>query len=525
MIPFTRRASIKGTQTKEASFVPQIAFLENIIVLMCQYDAAKTEVVPYKVYDLTHYYQTGLTFGFTSQMYVVHRKVWLETNGAVQVKAIPISAPTGAAASGDIVTITGTVTAVSSTAGAVDLYVHGERFSVGVAVGDTADVVGGKVETALKASSDILLDTSSITNTAGVVAADVSYAGESGNDMRITGPKDTDSATPEGLTVVLADPDSGSGDEETVLQSAYDAMIVYGVWATDIITPSNSTAALDRALSNIGLPEDGTIKGSGLWSDDDYRPCTNWVGIVDTYSNSAALATNREEDPNNIIVAAPDRREMPYIIAAVACAKCASLWNSNPAQAPRGLALTGIGEAVTAANDWTRGANGNNQVDTALKAGLTTIRTDSSGNSILGDVATVYRPVTPEYPTWQFEVNKRKAWNIAKSLKDDKDAFDNGVFVESKEEAPDQPLARDEGSYEKRVVGLAILWQRYGWAYNSAFTITNMVVSIGEGGNPDRIGRYIPVVLSGNARVQSDTVLIDRNLEAAGLTGIALNVA
>lgn len=521
MIPFTRRASIKGTQTKEASFVPQIAFLENIIVLMCQYDAAKTEVVPYKVYDLTHYYQTGLTFGFNSQMYVVHRKVWLETGGAVQVKAIPISAPTGVAATGNIVTITG----ASTEAGAIDLYVHGERFSVGVASGAAASDVGDDVATALKASSDIVFDTSTITNTAGVISGTVSYTGLSGNDVRITGPKDTDSATPAGLTVVLADPTTGAGDEETVLQSAYDAMIVYGVWTTDIITPSNTTAALDLALTNIGLPEDGTSKGSGLWADDDYRPCTNWVGIVDTYSNSAALAANREEDMNNVIVAAPDRMELPYVIAAVSCAKCAALWNSNPARAPRGTALTGVDEAVDAANDWTRGANGNNQVDTALKAGLTTLRTDSSGNSILGDVATTYRPVTPEYPTWQFEVNKRKAWNIGNSLKNDKDAFDNGVFVESVEEAPDQPLARDAASYEKRVVGLAILWQRYGWAYNSAFTITNMVIEIGEGGNPDRIGRYIPVVLSGNARVQSDTVLIDRNLEAADLTGISINVA
>jgi phage tail sheath gpL-like len=488
------------------------------MVLMLQYDDSKTEIVPYQLYDLTHYKDTGDQFGFNSQMYVVHRAVWLQTGGLLPVIAMPIPAPAGgAAASGTPFTITGTATA----AGNAVFYVHGERFSVAVPKDMTETQLGDAIVSAINGSSDVLTENG--VNTAGVVTADCTYLGTTGDEIRVTGPKKDEDQTPAGLTIAYGAFTGGAGDE-TPLQAAYDAFIIDQRWKTEIITPSNSTAALDLALTNIGLPEDGTNKGSGLWSDDDYRPCTNWTANIEsTYSGAIAPAAGREADPDNVIVTAPDRREMPFVIAAVEAARAALRWSDNPSVVARGLTLI-IDEAVDADNDWTLGADGNTNVNNAVKAGVTPIRTASNGTSITWDVTTTYRPVTPAYPSWQFECNKRKSWNIGKSLKDDKVLNSDGVIVNSAAEATLQDEAVDASTYEARVTSLAIIWQQRGFIFLASFTIANMVVTLNDQANPDRVGRYIPVILSGNARVVSDTVYVDRNIAIADLTDIALNV-
>lgn len=526
MISAQRTASQKGTQSKEASFSPTITMLENIMIFMLQYDSAKTLVVENQLYALGHYYDTGVTFGFNSQMYIAHKKVWLATGGQLTCVGIPIAAPvvpvtepvTPTEATGDIVSVTGTT---ATEAGAIVFYVHGEKITTTVPVGMTPTEAGAAILVQLAGNTDILL--TGFTNTTGVVAATATFGGTTGNDIRITGPKSTDAQTPAGLTVVLADPTEGAGDESESLQDAYNAFILDTTWQTDIITPVNTTTALDLALANIGLPDNGSNQGTGLWADAVQRPCTNWVGSIDNLVTATALAEDREEDPDNIIVCAPDRMEMPFVIAAVTAARLANDGNSNPAAAPRGQTVL-LDGPVSAANDWTIGANGENNKQSALDAGLAIITQDESGNSVCGDIATCYRPTKYTYPAWQFENNKRKGWNMNKSLKDDKAIYDNRVFVESKEEAISQPLAADSDSYRARVVQLAILWKQYGLAYNSSFTIANMLVALGEFGNPDRIGRYIPTILSGNARVQSDTLLVGRTLSDASLTDIDLTV-
>lgn len=514
MLSAQQRASQRGTQTKEAAFAPVVVLLRNVMVLMLQYDATKTTIVPYKIYNLGHFAQTGVDFGFNSQMYYGHKRAYEQSGGLVRVVAMPIPAPVGGAAStGDVLTITGTATK----AGELVWRHHDVRFSVAVPVGMTASAAGDAVATALTADSEIMLDT--IVNTAGVVSAAATFLGSTGDEIRTTGPEDTESQTPEGLTVVYGALTNGAGDE-TPLQAAWDAHITDPEWKTDVITPSATTAALDRALENIGLPDDGTNKGTGLWSDDDYRPCTNWTANIGDYTTATTPAVNRELDPDNIITAAPDRAELPFAIAIYAAIRSMGLWDSNPAAAPRYLSSR-LSAAVNAANDWTRGANGNIAANNALIAGVATIRTDSSGNSILGDMVTTYRPASVPYPTWQFENNKRKSWNIGKSAVDSKLNNPGGVFVQNKAEAPDQPLAVDEDTYKARVVALAILWARYGLIFNAAFTTTNMRVEFSS--NPDRIDRYIPVILSGNARVESDTIYIDRNTQIADEV-IVLNV-
>ena len=280
---------------------------------------------------------------------------------------------------------------------------------------------------------------------------------------------------------------------------------------------------MDTLSAMCGRPEDGTNKGSGLWSDTDYRPVTNYVGTIDDLTTAKTFASARTTDMNNIVAAAPDRREMPYVIAACRAAMEAMSCNSNAATKFEGLSLyPAIDGPVDSDNDWTSGENGSNNIVDALGSGLAVVKTDADGNSVLHDTVTTYRPDSVANPVWQYEINKNKVWNVAKTLIDDKVVFEDDVMVESKAEASDQPLAVDADTMKARVAFLVEnVWIKYGLIYNKEFTLTNMVVTEGDGGDPDRFDRYIPIIPSGNRRVTSDNVLVDRNTSIAGL---AVNV-
>lgn len=509
-IPATRQASAQGTQTREASFRSIITALESQLVLAMQYDPLKTTVVEDTFQLLSTPAQTGAKYGYNSQMYLAHLKAYLASGGSVVCWGVPLAEPAAAtAAAGSI-----TLTVSTPDSGTLVFYISGNRFSVPVLTTDTATTLGDKVAAAINGANYVGF---TAVNTAGAVALTCTWAGASGNAGRVfVGPWKTDDAeVPDGVSSVVVQPTGGGGEEDTTLAALWAGMLSGTEWRTDVVTPSATSTALNAALAAIGLPDDGTGQGSGLWADMVYRPATNWSGSIETdLTTIKATGDSRKNDPNNVIVCSPDAMEFPFEIAAAVAAYVGRSANSNVANAYRGASMsTVLMGALDKANDWTRDpANAN--VDTALKAGLTVIKTDDNGNTTLADVVTTWHPDGSTFPPFQFEVNKRKIWNIALTLKNDKLQFQNNVIVESVDEATDQPLAVDEDMMRGRIVGLAEGWQKLGWIYNRAFTINNMQVAVSST-NPDRFNRAIPVLLSANKRVESDTVLIDRNLQIA----------
>lgn len=509
-IPNTRQATAQGTQTREASFRSIITALESQIVLAMQYDQTKTTVVEDTFQLLSTPALTGAKYGYNSQMYLAHLKAYLASGGQVVCWGVPIAEPAAATAAAGTITLT----AVPSESGTLVFYVCGNRFTVPVTTTDTATTLGDKVAAAINAAVYVGFTAANVT---GTVTLTCTWAGTSGNQGRFfVGPwKTDDPEIPAGVSAVVVQPTNGGGEEDTVLANMWAAVLASSEWRTDVITPSNTSTALDDALAAIGLPDDGTGQGSGLWADMVYRPCTNWSGSIETnLTTIKAVGDARKNDPDNIIVCSPDAMEFPFEIAVATAAYVGRSANSNPARSYKGASMSNwLMGALDEANDWTRDP-ANLNVDTALKAGLTTIKTDDNGNTTLGDVATTWHPDGATFPPFQFEVNKRKTWNVALTVKNDKLQFQNDVIVESTEEASDQPLAVDEDMYRGRIVGLAEGWQRLGWVYNRAFTINNMVVERSST-NPDRFNRAIPILLSGNKRVESDTILVDRNLDIA----------
>lgn len=519
-LPLTTRGTVNGTQTRQEVFVPSVVALKHQIVLALQYDQTKTAIETNRIYTLTTPNQTGVDFGFNSEMYVTHLAIWNLVKSAVRILAIPLAEPTTgtpAASTGNIITITGTATA----SGNLVFYVHGRKFSVAIPNTTTADSAGALVAAEINAATDILLGSS--TNTSGVVAATATYKGTTGDKIRVTGARSTDDQVPAGLAVSFASPSNGAGDETEGLNASggvIDTFVADGDWKTAIITAANSQTAMDLLTAMIGLPEDGTSKGSNLWADDDYRPAAAYFATTDNLSTAKGFTSARKSDPNTHVFASPDSPEMPFVIAACGAVMEAMSCNSNAATKHEGLSLfPSVSPAVSAANDWTSGSAGKANIMDALTSGLSVIKNDADGNKVLHDCVSTYRPDGYEFPVWQYTINKiGKTWNIGKTLRDDKLTFKDDVIVEVKSEASDQPLAVDADTMKARVVSLAEGWAKLGWIFSKRFTIANMKIKTNVGGDPDRFDRYIPVLLSGNRRVTSDTVLIDRNTAIAGVT-------
>lgn len=513
MLPVTQLASANGTQTKGAQFSAVSEEIPQRAVLAFQFDPSKTEIEAGKLYPLGSPAETGQKFGYNTQLYMAHFYFYMLTGGTIPLWAIPVAPPTTGspvAATGDILTFGGAPTV----AGYAVFRVNGVKFKIPVSTDSTPTSLGDAAKDAINADSLVLLQNAG--NTAGVVAATATFLGDTGNGIRVVGASDEDpdeEQLPDGLTLSVADPAGGVGDEFETLQTAYDKFASDPMWRTCLVDmlPASKSDALDYVQALFGQPEDGSSKGSGLWSDDDYKPATRYVGATGSYATVTGYTANRKNEMNNVIVAAADRLEMPFVAAIVAASRACLNFNSNACSKLEGQSVP-IGTAWDVANDWTQGTDGKNKINTAAQEGVTVIKLDSDGNSILGDVVTTYRPDGLAYPTWQFEVDKVKSYNVGGDLKNDKVVDTDDVMVNNKAAASRQPKAVDADAELARIVSLAVQWEQRGLVYDAAFVIQNTTVK--EGVN--RFDRYVPLLLSGNKRVLSDTVYIDRNTALVG---------
>lgn len=114
----------------------------------------------------------------------------------------------GVAATGSIA-ITGTATK----AGIIKFYVAGRVVEVGVAVGETGDVVVANMKAVMDADEDLL--TSSLINaTPTILDLTAKNDGEPGNDIDLRMNYRDGDETPEGLTIVITDMDNGAGNPD-----------------------------------------------------------------------------------------------------------------------------------------------------------------------------------------------------------------------------------------------------------------------------------------------------------------------
>lgn len=142
-----------------------------------------------------------------AEMAIIAR--WHNPNG--EIWALPATDPAGTAATGSIA-ITGTATA----AGTLIRYIAGERYSVGVAVGDTAATVAAALKAAIDKGftkynrAQLAPVTTSVAT--GTVTLTARHVGTEGNAIRIEAGLDGNEVDPAGLTVTITAMSGGTGD-------------------------------------------------------------------------------------------------------------------------------------------------------------------------------------------------------------------------------------------------------------------------------------------------------------------------
>ena len=146
----------------------------------------------------------------------------------------------------------------------------------------------------------------------------------------------------------------------------------------------------------------------------------------------------------------------------------------------------------------------------ALIAGLALVRVDG-GVVKFGDMCMTWHPNDNQNLGFKYYINQRKIWNIAKSIKDSdaSDDYQDRPIVSSVASTLNVS-AIDEDIIRANLVSLVYQWAQKAWIYQSDFTINNMTVTKNIS-NPDRFDKVIPVILSGNNRVEDTEIQIDRN--------------
>ena len=492
-------ASIKGVGTIEKQFAPVAVNLTPRIALVGSYDNTKTAVVPDVPVKIISALDAGTRFGFGTQLHRQAVMAFKGHGGAIETYAVPVADANGAAASaGTLVFATN-----ASSAGTYTIYC-GSRLaedvvSVSVVSGATPTEIGELVEAAINANTSLPFTAN---NTAGSVSLTCKTKGTVGNLYIVA--VDT-SAAPTGTTLVVTTPVTGSGS--AVMSGALAGIHNTSLWFTDVIATEYSTTNTALALSVIGNPNEKT----GWYDSQDCRPANVWfTGVTGGSAGLSAaivVGTAQKSNPDILYVQAPSYNEEPSEIStylsSVACLNVAQ----NPAREITRVSLPYLAGPIVAADDWTSEYANRNS---ALVAGLAIVRVDG-GVVKFGDMATTWHPADNQNAGFKYYINQRKIWNVAKSIKDSDaaDSYQDRPIVSSVANTLNVS-AIDEDIIRANLVALAYQWQQRAWIYDAGFTINNMTVTKNIS-NPDRFDKVIPIILSGNNRVEDTEIQIDRN--------------
>lgn len=518
--PANALASFYGVLTIEKIFTVLNALLQARKLLAGGFDPAKTAIVPGQGYQILSANQAGELFGFGSQL---HRMAIYQFKGAgsqIPVTAFPLDAASGGAAATKTVTFATDATAAGSFIFRVGSYLIEDLIEIGVASGDTDDDVA-------QLFSDAVNDNSNLPFTAsapalGVVTLTAKTADITSESLSVTVNQKQSEADllPGGMTAVIAAGTTGAGSSSLSDLWAYIAAESTD-WFTSIIHPYTSETALDGASVAIGQPNDQ----SGQYDPRDYRPAS--VYTCDTTPGEAgltaaiALADGRSLDCANVRLEAPDYPELGYEISTYMSAVMEASSMSQSSRAYTHLSLPELYGPLDVTEDWTTyklGGKSYDNRDLAVKAGLTPI-IYKDNNAKPGDVTGFWKPQDNQNAPFKFQVNRWKAWSIQNLYNiyvngDDQKGraiVINAAATEQRENAIDADIL---------AAGLALVSSQLGqnaWIFDSEFTIRNTQV-IPSSLNPDRFDFILPVVLSGNNRINLGEVQIDRDPSVVTLT-------
>lgn len=517
----TSRATGKFVKTTEKSFAVTGALLEPRKLLAGGYDPSNTSVEEGVKYTVSSATAAAKIFGYGSQL---HRMALYHFKGAsssVTVDCLALPAADSGVASTKTITFATAATAAGTYYFRLGSYLDADLISLSVAEGDAAADVADELVTAVTNKPNLPFSASA---TDGVVTLTAKTADSTSDDLLCTvniGDGEDDEL-PEGMTVTIADGTTGSGTSDlsglVTYLSAEDTKRY-----TSLVQPYKSTTVLNT-LSNLGgNPNDV----DGLYDDLDYRPFNSYVAeTTGGYTEMAtliALGEDRIDDCTNVMFAAPSYPELGYEIAAYISGVIDKQSLTSPANEYGRLSLSYLWGPVTASDDFTTHAEDTDSHaydnrDSLVKAGIAPV-VYKNGTAHVYDTTGFWNPDDDQNAPFKYVVNRIKIWNIQKFVYDYLNSTDlmdcpivNSVAAVR---ASERPI--DTDTIKAGLAQVAGYLENYGILYAAKFTINNLTVTEDDD-NPDRFDITFPAIVSGNNRVNSADVEVDRNLQAVDIT-------
>jgi phage tail sheath gpL-like len=380
-------------------------------------------------------------------------------------------------------------------------------------------VVNGGVWTLLDSTGAIVAD--NITQTVGASTATV-FSNIGGLDFTITdGSTDfalnaTFTITVPATKVNVTSKWKGASANGIVLSMSGDSTL--GVsWAMTqpsggLVNPS-ITAALNQIgsvwqtilLNAMNVDDTATLDllstfGEGRWSDLVMKPLVAICGnTAAAEATAAAIPSARPTDRVNAVIPAPGSVNLPFVVAARAVARIASLANNNPPTDYGALKLTGIIPG-TDGQQWDYVTK-----DLALKAGCGS--TDViDGVVTLADVVTFYHPTGEQDPAYRYVVDIVKLQNCLYNLNLPFAAAEwAGAPMVPDIQTVTNPNARQPKHAKGVIAGVIGNLGKAAIISDPATAITTITADI-SAQNPKGLVWSVTVQLSGNTNVKSATL-------------------
>lgn len=517
--PLNARASFKGAFTVEAIFSVLASLLQARKIIAGGYDPLKTEIVDGQTYTILSANQAGELFGFGSQLHRMAIYHFLITGGQIPTIALALPAAIGGTAGEKTITFATNVTTAGTYVFRVGSYLTDDVITIAAAAAATPDEIAALLDAAINANPNLPYTSTVALGVVTVVGKTVDITSESLSVTDNIAGVEADTA-PGGMTVVIADSVAGVG--KSVITSLWTYLAAETTpWTTSIIQPYPDVAELDSASAAIGQPNDQ----SGHYDPRDYRPGS--VYTCDTTAGESgltaaiALADARSLDAANIRLEAPDYPELGYEIAAYVSGAIEVASMSRTASAYTRLNLPALFGPLDPAEDWTTflsGGKAYSNRDLAVKAGLTPI-IYLDGIAKPGDVTGFWTPQDNQNAPFKYQVNRWKSWNMQNIYNIYLNGADNTdrPIVNSVAATKASEKAIDTDVIAAGLAQVTGVGENFAWLFEAAFTIRNTTVTISTT-NPDRFDIVIPIVLSGNNRINLGEIQIDRDTSVVNLT-------
>lgn len=268
---------------------------------------------------------------------------------------------------------TGTITAAGTATAADTLYVYvgGVRHAVGIAVGDTATAIAGKIVAAINANLD---GATTAANAAGVVTLTARHKGLCGNDIDIRiGYYDGESQNVPGVTFTVVAMSGGTGNPDVL--AAIAAMSSGAFYSIAMAwTDTANLVAMEAELR-------------ARWGGMDMRTGHVFGFLSGNYTQLATIGSGRNS-PHSTLFGLKKCPTLTWVAAAQLTAAIDGSGGKDPAIPFRGLVLPDV--MAPTESDRFR----DDERNLLLHDGISTIIFDDSGLAMVEQVVTTYQTNT-----------------------------------------------------------------------------------------------------------------------------------